>query len=206
MKSTLIVIAVMSLLSVLFVSPSTAQTPAPATAMPGATEMAPATAMPNATPMTPATAMPGATEMAPATAMPNATPMAPATVMPGATEMAPATAAQCMSDYTVKAGDRLLRIAATEYNITAYRSLTAAVTAIVDATNAKAASDKTYTAITNPGQIRTGWKLCIPSFTPPPAPAAPAAPAATPMMAQPTPMAPATPAATPMAQPSVTPQ
>ena len=98
--------------------------------------------------------------------------MTPAPMMtPAAMPAAPGD--MCVSEYTVKAGDQLYRIAATQYNITTTSSLTTphsslvvAVTGIISATNAKAASDKTYTTIANQGVIHVGWKLCIPKLEP----------------------------------------
>ena len=63
----------------------------------------------------------------------------------------------CESDYTVQAGDSLLKIAETYYDDReAYK-------AIVDATNAKAATDSSYATIDNPSLIQPGWKLCLPT-------------------------------------------
>ena len=62
----------------------------------------------------------------------------------------------CESDYTIKAGDSLLNIAEEHYgDREAYK-------AIVDTTNAKAATDSSYATIDNPSIIQPGWKLCIP--------------------------------------------
>ena len=139
--------------------------------------------------------------------------------------MPTAAAVECMSEYTVKAGDQLYRIAETEYNITVtkysitetegiteteYSSLVTAVTGIISATNAKAASDKTYMTIANQSMIRVGSKLCIPKFEPAAAETAVMAPVALPPVAitpAATSTADMTPAAmsTPMAQPSPTP-
>ncbi|MFN8495458.1 MAG: alpha/beta fold hydrolase [Caldilineaceae bacterium] len=62
----------------------------------------------------------------------------------------------CVTNVIVQAGDSLTLLAGRYYgDISAY-------SAIVAATNAKAAVDKSYTAIANPNVISQGWKLCIP--------------------------------------------
>ena len=62
----------------------------------------------------------------------------------------------CESDYLVQPSDSLLKIAERHYeDRTAY-------SAIVKATNARAAIDSTYATIDNPSVIRPGWKLCLP--------------------------------------------
>jgi peptide/nickel transport system substrate-binding protein len=63
----------------------------------------------------------------------------------------------CASDVVVQADDWLSKIADKEYgDILAYP-------AIVQATNAKAATDSSYATIDNPDLIEPGWKLCVPS-------------------------------------------
>ncbi len=63
----------------------------------------------------------------------------------------------CDSDVVVQADDWLSKISDKEYgDILAYP-------AIVQATNARAATDSTYATIENPDLIEPGWKLCIPS-------------------------------------------
>lgn len=63
----------------------------------------------------------------------------------------------CETDVTVQADDWLSKIADKSYgNVLAFP-------AIVEATNAKAASDSSYATIDNPDVIEPGWKLCIPS-------------------------------------------
>ena len=69
--------------------------------------------------------------------------------------------------YTVKPGDNLWTLAEK------YLGNGRDYVAIVLATNAKHAEDSSFALIQNPGLIRPGWKLLIPSAT-----AAPAAPAA----------------------------
>lgn len=64
---------------------------------------------------------------------------------------------ECESDVTVQADDWLSKIAEKFYGDPV------AFPAIVAATNAKAAVDDSYAALTNPDVIETGWKLCIPS-------------------------------------------
>lgn len=65
-------------------------------------------------------------------------------------------AVKCESDYTVQAGDSLRKIAEKHYDDReAYK-------AIVDATNATAATDGSYTRIESPSIIQPGWKLCLP--------------------------------------------
>ena len=77
---------------------------------------------------------------------------------------APAATAQttvnCAQDVQVQSGDSLSKIA--------FETLGsfAAYPRIVTATNAAADVDSSYTAITNPGSIRVGWKLCIPGDGP----------------------------------------
>lgn len=62
----------------------------------------------------------------------------------------------CETDATVQAEDSLSTLAEKFYgNIFAFP-------VIVDATNAKAASDDTYPTIDDPNVIELGWKLCIP--------------------------------------------
>ncbi|MCE7986144.1 MAG: alpha/beta fold hydrolase [Caldilinea sp. CFX5] len=65
----------------------------------------------------------------------------------------------CATTVIVQPGDTLSLIAG--------RQLGSQVTyqAIVAATNAKAAVDSSYTAITNPNTLAVGWKLCIPAAT-----------------------------------------
>ncbi|MEZ4661524.1 MAG: alpha/beta fold hydrolase [Caldilineaceae bacterium] len=66
-------------------------------------------------------------------------------------------AVDCASDAVVQPGDTL--------SLLAGRLLgnPAAYPQIVAATNAKAAVDSSYAAITNPSVISVGWKLCIPA-------------------------------------------
>jgi LysM repeat protein len=157
-------------------------------------------------------------------AMMSSAALPPVAITPAAM-MPTGASAECTSEYTVKPGDQLFRIAATEYNITVtkfnitetegiteteYSSLVAAVTGIISATNAKAASDKTYTTIANESMIRAGSKLCIPKFEPAVAETAVMTPVALPPVAitpAAMPTVDVTPAAmsTPMAQPSPTP-
>jgi dipeptidyl aminopeptidase/acylaminoacyl peptidase len=62
----------------------------------------------------------------------------------------------CAADVTVKSGDALTTLAGRYYgDILAY-------TAIIAATNAKAAVDQSYTQIDDPNVLGLGWKLCIP--------------------------------------------
>jgi len=62
----------------------------------------------------------------------------------------------CAAEVVVQAGDALSSLATRYYgNLTAY-------TSIVDATNAKAAVDDSFTAIEDANLIGQGWKLCIP--------------------------------------------
>lgn len=63
----------------------------------------------------------------------------------------------CTADVVVQPGDSLSAIAARQ----AGNQLT--YQAIVNATNAKAATDRTYATITNPAVLNVGWKLCIPA-------------------------------------------
>jgi ABC-type transport system substrate-binding protein len=63
----------------------------------------------------------------------------------------------CESDVVVQADDWLSKIADKFYgNVLAFP-------AIADATNAKAASDDSYTTISDVNIIEPGWKLCLPS-------------------------------------------
>ncbi|CAN5800630.1 hypothetical protein BH10CHL1_BH10CHL1_36770 [soil metagenome] len=62
----------------------------------------------------------------------------------------------CAADVTIKAGDALTTLAGRYYgDISGY-------SAIVAATNAKAAVDQSYTRIDDPNVLALGWKLCIP--------------------------------------------
>ena len=62
----------------------------------------------------------------------------------------------CAAEVIVQPGDALSSLATRYYgNLTAY-------TSIVDATNAKAAVDTSFTAIEDANIIGQGWKLCIP--------------------------------------------
>ena len=63
----------------------------------------------------------------------------------------------CESEVTVQADDWLSKLADKFYG----DSL--AYPAIVAATSARAASDDSFTALSNPDVIEAGWKLCIPS-------------------------------------------
>jgi dienelactone hydrolase len=62
----------------------------------------------------------------------------------------------CGTDVIVQAGDTLATLANQHFGDTA------AYAEIVEATNAKAAVDRSYASIDNPDLIRQGWKLCIP--------------------------------------------
>ncbi len=77
-------------------------------------------------------------------------------LLPGAASAQQATGC---TDVVVQPGDTLSLIAG--------RTLGAGqpYTAIVDATNAAAAVDSSYTAIANPNVISVGWKLCVPGST-----------------------------------------
>jgi len=79
----------------------------------------------------------------------------------------PSPATGCQSDYVVQAGDSLSKIA--EKLLGSKQ----AYPAIVEATNAAAASDARYTRIDNPNVIVPGWTLCVPPAATPAAPAAP---------------------------------
>jgi len=68
-----------------------------------------------------------------------------------------AQAPSCDEDYTVQAGDWLSKIGEK------YFATVLAYPAIVDATNAIAQGDDSYTKIVNPDEIEVGQKLCIPS-------------------------------------------
>jgi len=62
----------------------------------------------------------------------------------------------CAATVTVQPGDTLSTIAGRQFgNQLTYQ-------AIIAATNAKAAVDSSYNAITNPNTLSVGWKLCIP--------------------------------------------
>ncbi len=63
----------------------------------------------------------------------------------------------CDSDVVIQAEDWLSKIANKFYGDPL------AYTAIVEATNAKAATDDSYANIDNPDIIEVGWKLCIPA-------------------------------------------
>lgn len=65
--------------------------------------------------------------------------------------------AACESDVVVQADDWLSKIAEK------FLGDVLAFPAIAQATNAKAAADKSYAVIANPDVIEPGWKLCIPS-------------------------------------------
>ncbi len=67
------------------------------------------------------------------------------------------SAVTCAADVIVQPGDTLSAIAARQSG----SQLT--YQAIVAATNAKAATDRTYATINNPGVLVVGWKLCIPT-------------------------------------------
>ena len=68
-----------------------------------------------------------------------------------------AQGATCDSDVVVQADDWLSKIADKAYGDVL------AFPAIVEATNAAAASDDSYATISNPDLIEPGWKLCLPS-------------------------------------------
>ncbi len=86
----------------------------------------------------------------------------------------------CTVDLVVQAGDTLSSIAARYYGSLAdYQQ-------IINATNAKAATDSSYTAIANANTLAVGWKLCIPGAATAP-PAATALAATTPVLIAPTP-------------------
>jgi uncharacterized protein len=76
-------------------------------------------------------------------------------LLPGAAVAQPAAA--CAADLFVQPGDTLSALAGR------YLGSLSAYTAIVEATNARAASDATYARITDPGAIAVGMKLCIPA-------------------------------------------
>jgi multiple sugar transport system substrate-binding protein len=76
------------------------------------------------------------------------------TVLPVA---ALAQEATCESDVVVQGDDWLSKIA------DKFLGDPLSFPAIVDATNAKNATDSSYAKITDPNVIETGWKLCIPS-------------------------------------------
>ncbi len=80
------------------------------------------------------------------------------------------TSVTCTADVVVQSGDTLSAIAARYYgSLSAYQQ-------IIDATNAKAATDSSYTSIANANTLTVGWKLCVPNATvTPPATNAPAA-------------------------------
>ncbi|MBW2369522.1 MAG: MBL fold metallo-hydrolase [Deltaproteobacteria bacterium] len=62
----------------------------------------------------------------------------------------------CESDYIVKAGDWLSKIADKSYgDVRIYPT-------IFNATNAKAVTDSSYAGMDNPNFIKPGWKLCLP--------------------------------------------
>jgi hypothetical protein len=65
---------------------------------------------------------------------------------------------QCAATYTVQPGDTLTGIAVKFYG------KSSADKAIVAATNAQAVTDATYHEIADPGLIRPGWKLCLPTI------------------------------------------
>ncbi len=65
--------------------------------------------------------------------------------------------ATCADDYTVQADDWLSKLA------DRYFGTILAYPAIVDATNAMANQDDSYTTIKNPNEIEVGQKLCVPS-------------------------------------------
>ena len=63
----------------------------------------------------------------------------------------------CEADVIVQADDWLSKIAEKSLgDVLAYP-------AIVEATNAKAATDESYATIANPDVIEPGWKLCVPA-------------------------------------------
>ena len=63
----------------------------------------------------------------------------------------------CEQDYVVQADDWLSKLADKYFgDVSAYP-------AIVEATNAAAQADSSYTTIANPDLIEVGWQLCIPS-------------------------------------------
>ena len=65
--------------------------------------------------------------------------------------------ANCESDYIVRTGDWLAKIADQQYGDSSLYP------AIVLATNARSALDGSYATIADPWLIEPGWKLCIPS-------------------------------------------
>ena len=67
------------------------------------------------------------------------------------------TAIVCESTPTVAAGDWLSKIAATAYGSPQ------AYFPIFSATNSQAIADKSFHFIDNPGELKVGWKLCIPA-------------------------------------------
>lgn len=67
------------------------------------------------------------------------------------------SAITCAADVIVQAGDTLSAIAARQ------SGSQLSYQAIINATNAKAATDRSYATITNPAVLAVGWKLCIPA-------------------------------------------
>lgn len=63
----------------------------------------------------------------------------------------------CQADVTVQGDDSLSKIASK------YLGDPLAFPAIVEATNAKNATDSSYAKITDPNVIESGWKLCVPT-------------------------------------------
>ncbi len=116
------------------------------------------------------------------------------TVVPLAAQTTPPIA--CVQTYIVQQGDWLSTIARQAYG----DSL--AWPAIVDATNAAAQSDATFTTITNPERIEVGQKLCLPARagTPPALPPSLVAAVTTTVSPPATPTAPLTPTLTPASE------
>ncbi|HMN27028.1 MAG TPA: alpha/beta fold hydrolase [Caldilineaceae bacterium] len=77
------------------------------------------------------------------------------TMLPGVLQAQPGTA--CAADVVVRAGDTLSSLAGR------YLGNPAAYNAIVEATNARAASDASYARIVNANSLAVGMKLCIPA-------------------------------------------
>jgi uncharacterized protein len=103
----------------------------------------------------------------------------------------------CAADVFVQPGDTLSSLAGR------YLGNLAAYPAIVEATNARAASDASYARITDPGAIAVGMKLCIPAAGGNLSNAGGPVSAAPQSLTTPTPMLSGTPTATPL--PTATP-
>jgi 5'-nucleotidase len=82
--------------------------------------------------------------------------MAASTLAAGSVPALAQAEVTCETDVIVQADDWLSKIAQKFYNDVL------AFPAIVEATNAKAATDNSYAMIANPDLIEPGWKLCLP--------------------------------------------